>query len=131
MKISRSMGYALIATGYIAMNCKDRSVLAANISKEYTIPLEYLLKILQQLVKAGLLRSKRGPRGGFSLAKPAEEISLLDMLEAVDGPMISHLHLAELTSSAPFSLKMEETCRRANDQTRAIYTAAKLSDMIW
>jgi len=130
MKISRSMGYALIASGYIAMNGKDGPVLAADIAKEYIIPLEYLLKILQHLVKAGVLRSKRGPRGGFSLARGAEEITILDILEAVDGPMNSHLHLAELTDSAPFSLKMEETCRRANDQTRAIYTAAKLADMI-
>jgi Rrf2 family protein len=130
MKISRSMGYALIAAGFVAINSKEKPVLAADISKAYGIPLEYLLKILQQLVKSGVLRSKRGPRGGFSLAKEAEEITLLDILESVDGPMLSHLHLAELTKNTPFSLKMEETCRRANEQTRAIYIAAKLSDMI-
>ena len=130
MKISRSIGYALIAAGYVAMNCKDRAVLSSTIAKEYGIPLEYLLKILQQLVRAGVLRSKRGPRGGFTLAKPAEEISMLEVIESVDGPMISHLHLAELTKNAPFSTKMEDTCRKAAEQTRTTYTNAKLSDMI-
>jgi Rrf2 family protein len=130
MKISRSIGYALIAAGYVAMNCKDKAVLSSTIAKEYGIPLEYLLKILQQLVRAGVLRSKRGPRGGFTLAKPAEEISMLEVIESVDGPMISHLHLAELTKNAPFSIKMEDTCRKAAEQTRATYSNAKLSDMI-
>ena len=130
MKISRSTGYALVAVGYIAKNYKDGAVLAARISKEYGIPLEYLLKILQQLVRANVLRSKRGPRGGFFLARPAEDITMLQAIEAVDGPMMSHLHLAELTKNAPFSLRMEEVCQRATKDVRAIYEKAKLSTLI-
>ena len=130
MKISRSTGYALVAVGYIAKNYKDGAVLAARISKEYGIPLEYLLKILQQLVRANVLRSKRGPRGGFFLARPAEDITLLQVIEAVDGPMMSHLHLAELTKNAPFSLRMEEVCQRATKDVRAIYEKAKISTLI-
>jgi Rrf2 family protein len=112
------------------MNYKEGAVLAARISKEYTIPLEYLLKILQQLVRANVLRSKRGPRGGFFLARPAEGITLLEIIEAVDGPLHSHLHLAEQTNNAPFSLKMEDVCRKATDEVKAIYERAKLSKML-
>jgi len=130
MKISRSTGYALVAVGYIAKNYKDGAVLAARISKEYGIPLEYLLKILQQLVRANVLRSKRGPRGGFFLARPAEDITLLQVIEAVDGPMMSHLHLAELTKNAPFSLRREEVCQKATKDVRAVYEKAKLSTLI-
>jgi Rrf2 family protein len=130
MKISRSTGYALVAVGYIAKNYKDGAVLAARISKEYGIPLEYLLKILQQLVRANVLRSKRGPRGGFFLARPAEDITMLQAIEAVDGPMMSHLHLAELTKNAPFSLRMEEVCQKATKDVRAIYEKAKISTLI-
>ena len=100
------------------------------ISKEYKIPLEYLLKILQQLVRANVLRSKRGPRGGFFLARPAETISLLEVVEAVDGPLVGHLHLAEQTNNAPFSLKMEAVCRKSTAQMRDIFAEAKLSDML-
>lgn len=130
MKISRSTGYALIAVGYIAQHYQAGAVLAQRVSKEYGIPLEYLLKILQQLVRANVLRSKRGPRGGFFLAKSTEEITLLEIIEAVDGPMISHLHLAEQTSNAPFSLKMEQVCQNATSQVRDIFSKAKLSDML-
>ena len=130
MKISRSTGYALIAVGYIAQHYQAGAVLAQRISKEYGIPLEYLLKILQQLVRANVLRSKRGPRGGFFLAKSTEEITLLEIIEAVDGPMVSHLHLAEQTNNAPFSLKMEEVCQNATSQVRNIFSNAKLSDML-
>ena len=91
MKISRSTGYALIAVGYIAQNYQEGAVLAARVSKEYGIPLEYLLKILQQLVRANVLRSKRGPRGGFFLARPAENITLLEIIEAVDRIKFFHI----------------------------------------
>ena len=129
MKISRSTGYALVAVGYIAQHYQDGAVLAQRVSKEYHIPLEYLLKILQQQVRANVLRSKRGPRGGFFLARPAEEITILEIIEAVEGPMASHLHLAEQTQNAPFSLKMEQLCKKAAVSVRDIFTQAKLSDM--
>ena len=77
MRISRSTGYAMLAVGYIGQHEEEGIILSQNISKEYNIPLEYLLKILQQLVRANVLRSKRGPRGGFSLAKsPKKSTSL-------------------------------------------------------
>ena len=130
MKISRSTGYALVAVGYIAQNYQEGAVLAARVSKEYGIPLEYLLKILQQLVRANVLRSKRGPRGGFFLARPSENITLLEIVEAVDGPMISHLHLAEQTNNAPFSLRMEDVCKKATEEVRDIYGKAKLAKIL-
>ena len=130
MKISRSTGYALVAVGYIAQNYQEGAVLAARVSKEYTIPLEYLLKILQQLVRANVLRSKRGPRGGFFLARDAETISMLEIIEAVDGPMFSHLQLAEQTNNAPFSIKMETVCKNVTEQVRAIFGQAKLSEIL-
>jgi Rrf2 family protein len=130
MRISRSTGYALIAVGYIAQNYRKGAVLASKVSKEYGIPLEYLLKILQQLVRANILRSKRGPRGGFFLARPAEDITLLEIVESVDGPMINYLQLAEQTSNASFSIRMEEVCRKATQDVRETYSKARLSKML-
>ncbi len=130
MRISRSAEYALIAVGYIAGNHKDGAILATRISEEYSIPLVYLVKILQQLVRTGVLRSKRGPRGGFFLARPAEHITLLQIVEAVDGPLMGYLHLAELTKDAPFSLKMEAVCRKASEDVRAVYGSSPLSSFI-
>lgn len=130
MRISRSAEYALIAVGYIAGNHKDGAILATRISNEYGISVEYLLKILQQLVRTGVLRSKRGPRGGFFLARRAEEITLLQIVEAVDGSLTGDLNLSELTGGAPFSLKMEAVCRKASEDVRAIYENSPLSSFI-
>ena len=130
MRISRSTGYALLAVGYIAKNEKDGIVLSQDVSREFDIPLEYLLKILQQLVRANILRSKRGPRGGFFLARPAESITMLEIIESVDGPLMSHLHIAMQSNNAPYGVKMEEVCRRATEDVMEIFTKTKLSKMI-
>ena len=130
MKISRSTGYALLADGYIARHRKEGIILSQTISEKYNIPLEYLLKILQQLVKANLLRSKRGPRGGFSLGKPANKITLLQVIEAVDGPMVSLLHLAEHAKGERFASRIEKTYDKAISQARAVFDKAKLSDLL-
>jgi Rrf2 family protein len=130
MKISRSVSYALVAVGYVAENQQDGHVLAARVSKEYGIPLEYLLKIMQQLVRANVLRSKRGPRGGFTLARDPKDISMLQIIEAINGPLMGHLHLSEQTHSADFSLKMEDVCKKVSEKEMKLYDKAKISDMI-
>ena len=130
MKISRSIGYALLAVGYIAQHQKEGIILSQTISKEYKIPLEYLLKILQQLVRANVLRSKRGPRGGFSLAKPARRITMLQIIEAVDGPMVSHLDLVQQAHRRNFAVKAEQIYGKAIAQAKSVFQKAKLSDLV-
>ena len=92
--------------------------------------MEYLLKLLQQLVRANVLRSKRGPRGGFSLAKPTKKITMLQIVEAVDGPMISQLNLAEHAPREKFGTKAEQTYKKALTQARNVFDKTKLSDLI-
>ena len=130
MRISRSTGYALLAVGYIAKNVDKKIILSQTISKEYDIPLEYLLKILQQLVRANVLRSKRGPRGGFSLAKNATKINLLQVVEAVDGPMVSQLDLGEHAPREKFAKKAEKVYEKAIAQSKDVFQKAKLSDIL-
>ncbi|MHC4618830.1 MAG: RrF2 family transcriptional regulator [Planctomycetota bacterium] len=130
MKISRSTGYALLAAGYIAQHQKQGIILSQDISKKYNIPLEYLLKILQQLVKANILRSKRGPRGGFSLAKPLKKITLLNIIEAVDGPMVSQLNLAEHAKGERYSARVEQIYDKAIAQARTVFERAKIADLL-
>ena len=130
MKISRSTGYSLLAVGYIAQHQDEKIILSQNISKKYDIPLEYLLKILQQLVRANVLRSKRGPRGGFSLAKSAKKITMLQIIEAVDGPMTGQLNLAEQTHGAKFSARADNAYERAIAQARTVFGKTKLSDLV-
>jgi Rrf2 family protein len=131
MKISRSTGYALLAVGYIAKHQQEQGiVLSQSISKEYNIPLEYLLKIMQQLVRANVLRSKRGPRGGFTLAKSTKKITMLQIIEAVDGPMTSQLNLAEQAPREKFSAKAEQVYEKSLAQARSFFDKVKLANLM-
>ena len=130
MKISRSTGYAILAAGYMVKNQKEPIILSQRISKEYNIPLEYLLKILQQLVRANVLMSKRGPRGGFSLARAPKDITMLEIVEAVDGPMACTLNLANQAKGEKFGAKAELVYKKAIDQSRAVFARTKLSDLM-
>ncbi|MFC1737501.1 RrF2 family transcriptional regulator [Planctomycetota bacterium] len=130
MKVSRSTGYALIAASYIAKHRDEGIILSQTISKEYKIPLEYLLKLLQQMVRAGILRSKRGPRGGFSMAKSPNKITMLQIIEAVDGPMVNQLALRELAPRQKFSSKADKVYEKAIAQARSVFNKTKLSELI-
>ena len=130
MNISTSVKYGLIAVGYIAKNSKDGYVQALRVSKEYNIPLDYLLKIMQQLNRANILNSKRGPNGGFCLARPSEEITLYDIVEAVDGSFGRIEEITKYTKTIPFTVKMEKVCKDAVAAEKTILQKAKLSQMI-
>jgi Rrf2 family protein len=130
MRVNRSTGYALLAAGYIAKNADKKIILSQDISKQYDIAPEYLLKILHQLVKANVLHGKRGPRGGFSLAKPAKKITMLEIIEAVDGPMTGQLTLADQARSEKFSARAEQVCEKAVAQTRNVLAKTALSTLI-
>ena len=130
MRVSRSTGYALLAVGYLAQHQSEGIILSQSIAKKYNIPLEYLLKILQQLVRANILRSKRGPRGGFNLARSPKKITLLEVIEAVEGPMIGQLSLTEVAPKENFSIKADAIYEKAVGQVRNVFAKVKLSDLI-
>lgn len=130
MKVSRSTGYGIIAMGYIAKHKDKPIILSQDIAEQYNIPLEYLLKILQQMVRADILRSKRGPRGGFSLARSLNKISLLDVIEAVEGPMTAKLDLDEVAPRDKFAAKAEAIYGKALAQARAIFSKTKVTDLM-
>jgi Rrf2 family protein len=130
MRISRSTAYALLAVDYITRHQDEKAILSQEISKDYNMPLEYLLKILQQLVRANILRSKRGPRGGFSLAKSPNKITMLQIIEAVEGPMTGQLNLAEQTGGKRFAVRADNVYKKAIAQAKAVFAKTKLSDLV-
>ena len=130
MRVSRSTGYALLAVGYIAKNQGDSVVLSEAIAKQYNIPLEYLLKILQQLVRANVLRSKRGPHGGFWLAKPATKITMLEIIEAVAGPLTSELNLTKQARNNKYGAEIQQTYNKAISRARNVLLKTKLSNLL-
>ncbi len=86
MRISERVDNAVRAMGELAVG-GDEPVKAEAIATHQDISLKYLLDILRDLKRAELVRSKRGPDGGFTLSRPADAISLADVFRAVDGPL--------------------------------------------
>ncbi len=85
MIYSRSSEYAIRAFVHLAQVQDGKFAMVKNIAEEEDIPAHFLAKILQQLARKGLLRSSKGPTGGFSLRVDPGEIRLLDIVEALDG----------------------------------------------
>ena len=130
MKTSRSVGYALLAVSHVAQTGnKDKLVRSQDIAKKFKIPLEYLLKIMQSLVKVNILRSKRGPTGGFSLAQPLSKISMLQVIEAVDGPMGVSLGFEDLKMKDSFAAKAQKVYETAQAGTTKVLITTKLSTL--
>jgi len=77
--------YAIRALAYLAQHSEDGPVLARDIAGAEKIPQQFLSKILHQLGLKGLVRSQKGPGGGFALARPAAKITIADISAAVDG----------------------------------------------
>ncbi len=88
MQITRQADYALRAVIYLSRLGPEERAATSQIAQEQKIPPSFLAKIVSQLSVAGLLQTSRGARGGVSLARSPEEITLLDVVEAIDGPIL-------------------------------------------
>jgi Rrf2 family protein len=86
MQITRQADYAVRAVLHLASNGDQRTA-TSMIAEEQHIPPSFLAKIVSQLSIAGLLHTSRGARGGVTLARAAKEITLLEVVEAIDGPI--------------------------------------------
>ncbi|MCE5310992.1 MAG: Rrf2 family transcriptional regulator [Acidobacteriales bacterium] len=85
MIYSRSAEYAIRAFVHLATVPEGKYVMVKNIAQQTDIPTHFLAKILQQLARKGFLRSSKGPTGGFTLRMKPDDISLLKIVEAMDG----------------------------------------------
>lgn len=87
MQITRQADYALRAMVYLARLEPNTNAATKKIAEQQKIPPSFLAKIISQLSIAKLIHTSRGARGGVVLARPASEISLLEVIEAIDGPI--------------------------------------------
>ncbi len=85
LKLTKKVDYGLLAIAYIAGNHSDRVVNTKEIAETYSIPVELLAKILQRLVKVGLIASLSGPKGGYSLSVNPSEITVAQIINALEG----------------------------------------------
>jgi Rrf2 family protein len=111
MRLGKASAYAVFAAVHVARHEKDGPVQGRIIADAYGIGPDYLLKILQQLVRSQVLVSEAGRRGGFKLKKKPEQITLLEIVEAIEGPVDGELTIRkEILGAEAAKDKVEQVC---------------------
>ncbi len=130
MKLTRASSYALHAVAYMAaQKTYETPVASHKIAEARKIPERFLLKVLKPLVSARVLLSIKGPNGGYRLAKSPTDISMLEILEAVDGPIRGQAPLTE-ESNGNLNKRLDAICSETADAVKKQLAKVKLSDLI-
>src|ERR671926_178577 len=87
LRLSKKADYALMAMKHLALRGERASSSAREIAEQYDIPIELMAKVLQRLVQRGLLSSHQGTRGGYRLSRPPRQLTVADVIQAIDGPV--------------------------------------------
>ena len=128
MKLSRTVAYAVKATLQLAQLEAEAPVPCSKLASEGKMPERFLLQILRNLVTHGILRSTRGVDGGYALVRPADQISLLELIEAIEGPYDSPVEVGEGLPEDS-QRKLQEALGHVTSTTRRQLEAIKLSQL--
>jgi Rrf2 family protein len=130
LKLTRKADYALMAMKHLAERSTEGSLSAKDVADAYGIPPEALAKILQKLVKAGLLHSQHGTNGGYMLARPAHTISAFEVIQAIDGPLfITSCITVRGECDQSDRCNIREPLRKVNESIEAVLKRIKISHM--
>src|SRR5205085_6519740 len=127
MRLTRASSYALHAVSYMAAQKQNRPIASHHIARARGIPERFLLKVLKPLVAANMLTSIKGPNGGYRLVRRLKSISVLEVVEAVDGPIkggAPNHHDPHLNG------KLEAVCVQSALQVRRLLEKLKLADLV-
>jgi Rrf2 family protein len=130
MKLSRASNYALQALAYMAGHSAGKPAASHRVADARGIPERFLLKVLKPLVDARVLLSLKGPHGGYRLARPAKDITLLEVVEAVDGPIRSEAPGVGKNGGAALDRKLQAVCDAAADLTRQRLAKTTLAELL-
>jgi Rrf2 family protein len=129
LRISRKIDYALRAMIYLASISPEAVVPFREIARQMLVPEDFLAKILKTLVDEGMVRSARGPHGGYTLARPAADISFLEVIEAVEGPVALNVCLDDDGCGNSPHCTMAAVWRQGQEKMLEVYRASKLADL--
>jgi Rrf2 family protein len=130
MKLSRTVAYAVQATLLLAQSKSDAPVPCSQLATEGKMPERFLLQILRHLVTHGILHSTRGVDGGYSLERKPEEISLLEVIEAIDGPLVASLPAIEGNHMSAIESRLRHALEQVTANYRRQLDTIKLSDLL-
>lgn len=129
MKLTRASEYALHALVYLVQEKPDKPVASHIVAEAQGIPERFLLKVLKPLVSAHVLQSIKGPNGGYRLTKPAKEVSLLEVVEAVDGPIRGSAPFTDTKGAESLDERLGQVCEETADLVRQKLGKVRLIDL--
>ncbi|HET7326094.1 MAG TPA: Rrf2 family transcriptional regulator [Nocardioidaceae bacterium] len=130
MRVSAKSDYALRALIEIAQHADDGPVSAEQIGRRQDIPHGFLQSILADLRRAGVVMSQRGQSGGWRLSRPAEEVSVADVIRAVDGPLVSVYGMRPESVSYNESAKvLQPVWIAARSSLRQVFEAVSIASL--
>src|SRR5271169_4089777 len=128
LKLTKKADYGLIALRHLAT--ASRSTSAKDIADAYRIPVPLLSKILQNLVKSGLLISEQGSNGGYRLARDPSEITALEVIRTIYGPIIlTHCFTEHAECDQSDLCPVREPLRRVHEGILRLLSSITISDM--
>jgi len=130
MKLTRAASYAIHALVFMAGQKHNRPMASHNIAQARGIPERFLLKVLKPLVSVRLLMSIKGPNGGYRLAKPAAKITLLDILEAVEGPIRGQVTITPTEGPSVYDRRLEAICDEIAEMNRRRLQKVAITDLL-
>jgi Rrf2 family protein len=129
MRLTRASSYAVHALAYMARQPPDAAVASHVTAEAAGVPERQLLKLLRRLAGSGLLRSSTGPYGGFWLARPAKDITLLEVIEAVDGPIRGDVPDVGQDGAAAMGKRLRQACDEAAALVRERLSKVTLAEL--
>jgi Rrf2 family protein len=129
MKLTRASSYAIHALVFMGAQRHSRPVASHTIALARGIPERFLLKVLKPLVAARVLHSIKGPNGGYRLARSPNEITLLDVLEAVDGPIRGQGSFSRMETDVALNRRLDKICDQAAEHARDQFQKVRLSEL--
>jgi Rrf2 family protein len=138
MKLSDGVEWGVHACVLLAVLPPDSALPAARLAEYHGVPSAYLAKHLQALAGAGVLETVKGPRGGYRLARPAPEITVLDVVEAIDGNEPA-FRCTEIRRRGPTAMPAKEyplpcgihrVFTRADEAWRTELAATTIADLV-
>jgi Rrf2 family protein len=129
MKFTSACVYALRALVHLARHGGGGLVASHTIAAAEGLSESFLLKSLKPLVSAGVLRSVKGPSGGYRLARPARKITLLEVVEAVDGPIRGDVAPVAPGEGARLDARLQEVCEGVAEVVRRRLGKMSVADL--
>jgi Rrf2 family protein len=130
LKLTKKADYGLMAMKHLAERAHEGACSAKDVADAYGIPQQALAKILQRLVKAGLLQSQHGMNGGYTLARDPGMISAFEVIRAIDGPLfITSCVTVRGECGQSNRCTIREPLRRVNQSIERVLRRIKISEM--